>query len=150
MRGRYALLRLDGDPAMRQGFIRDIDPAGPAEQARRDCEEALRLRPQWIEPWHLAGLASMRRAEEHLAAGRFEEAGSCFRREIETLRHTIESWRADGSPSLAESIDVTTETVQVAETLAAICAMAPAERSAAYDDLRRRAPDAGLPALPRR
>jgi tetratricopeptide (TPR) repeat protein len=149
-RGRYALLRLSTDPPMREGFVREIDPAGPLESARRDYEEALRLRPEWLEPWHGAALASMGRGVEHLAAGRFDDAGACFRRAEAEFGEVVARWKAAGDPDLAGPIETSTDSAELAKSLAEICAMAPAERAKSYDELRRRIPGANLPDIPTR
>jgi len=149
-RGRYALLRLSTDPPMRDGFLRDVDAAGPLESARRDYEEALRLRPTWLEPWHGTALASMGRGTEHLAAGRFDDAAACFRRAGETFRHVVGMWRQSGDPALAGSIATSTDSADLADSLAEICSAAPADRQRRYEDLRRQLPGARLPDLPKR
>lgn len=148
-RGRYALLRLARDPPMRAGFVREIDAKAPLESARRDYEEAVRLRPQWLEPWHGTALASMGRALEHLGAGRFDEAAACLRRAEETFRHVAQRWTADGDPALAANVEAATESAELAGALAEICSLPPAERARQYGDLRSHVPGAGLPDLPK-
>lgn len=149
-RGRYALLRLSTDPPMRDGYVREVDAAGPLESARRDFEEALRLRPKWLEPWHGAALASMGRGVEHIAAGRFGDAATCLLRAETTFHEVVRMWKDAGDPLLADSIATSGDSADLARTLAEICAAPPAERERRYEDLRRELPGARLPDLPKR
>ncbi len=148
-RGRYALLRLNSDPSMKAGFVRDVDAAGPLESARRDFDEAVRLRPQWIEPWHGTAIASLGRGVEHLGAGRFGDAAACLRRAEEAFRRVAERWTEDGDPRLAANIETATGSGKLAAALAEICALPDDERATQYDDLRRLVPEARLPDLPK-
>jgi tetratricopeptide (TPR) repeat protein len=148
-RGRYALLRLNSDPAMKAGFARDVDAAGPLESARRDFEDAVRLRPQWIEPWHGAAIASLGRGVEHVAAGRFADAAACLRRADEAFRRVAERWTEDGDPRLAANIETAVGSGKLAGALAEICALPAEERAAQYEEFRRLVPEARLPDLPK-
>jgi tetratricopeptide (TPR) repeat protein len=149
-RGRYALLRLSTDPPMHDGFVRDVDAAGPLESARRDYEEAVRLRPQWLEPWHGTALASMGRGVELVGAGKFDEAAGRLTRAADAFRHVADAWRAAGDASLAPSIETARDNAEVAGALAAVCSAPAADRTARYEELRGRFPDARLPDLPLR
>lgn len=149
-RARYALLRLSGDPPMRAGFVREIDKAGPLEAAIRDAEEALRLRPQWLEPRQLLALASMGRGREHLAAGEFAEAARRFGRAAEALLDVAATWRAAGGEELADSAATNEENAALARALVHVCGLPPGERAREYEDLRRTAGAAMLPDLPKR
>lgn len=147
-RGRYALLRLNGDAAMRDGFLRDVDRAGPLEAARRDYEEALRLRPQWREPWDGVALASLGRGVEELAErGAFDAAGPMFRRAAEAFDHVVALLREDGDPLLAGNLAACEDQSRLASALAQACAAPATERAARYEDVRRRFAEAELPPL---
>lgn len=146
-RGRYALLRLGTDAALTEAFAREIAPEGPHEQARRDFEEAVRLRPGWLEPWHGLALASLSRGIEHLVAGRPQEAAARLARAEEAFERVTDGWRAAGDAALAPNIAASTASAALARELADLCSLPDAARVAAYESLRRREPDARLPPL---
>lgn len=149
-RGRYALLRLARDNAMRDGFLREVGADGPVERARLDLEEAVRLRQRWLGPWALLALASMQRAEEHFSAGRFPDAAIAFRRAQTCHIHVVDAWREMNESALQPNIEDSTDTAAFAGELAAIAELPPAERASRHEELRRNFPDARLPALPAR
>lgn len=148
-RGAYALQRLDTDAPMRAGFIREIDPEGPLAHACADYDRAVELRPEWTEPWHGTAIASQRRGVELMKEGRFGEAAPRLVRSHDAFVRVAGVWRADGDPELVPWIETAEDNGRLAEALAAICALPAADRTRAYEQLRRDTPDAALPDLPR-
>jgi len=148
-RGGYALRRLDGDPSMRAGFLREVDREGPLARACDDYDRAAELRPQWTEPWHGTAIASQRRGLELLMEGRYDEASARLARSRDAFDHVADVWRKDGDPALAPWIDLAEQNGRLAASLARICALPAADRARAYDELRREAAGANLPDLPK-
>ena len=148
-RGDYALRRLETDPPMRAGFVRDVDREGPLAHACADFDRAVALRPQWTEPWHGAAIASQRRGIELMTLGRFDEAAARLARSHEAFVRVAGAWRSDGAPALQPWIEIADENARFGEELARICAMPADARERAYEQLRRDASGANLPALPR-
>jgi hypothetical protein len=136
-RGRYALLRMHHDPSMRAGFVRDVDPAGPLEWARRDYEEALRLRPQWNELWNGVGMSSMGRAKQVYEQGDVTRAAALYRRAAEAFAHVTASLAGETAGSVVEFRDNAERAAAFAAAMADVCGLPPAERAARIAELRR-------------
>ena len=149
-RGSYALNRLDGDAPMRAGFVRDVDREGPLAHSCADYDKAVELRPQWIEPWHGAAIASQRRGLELMLGGRYAEAAPRLDRSREAFAHVASVWREDGDKALAPWIEMADDNGRLAASLARVCAAPDADRARVYDEVRRASPDAALPDLPPR
>src|SRR5262245_57884588 len=136
-RGDYALLRIFRDPPMRQGFVKDVDAAGPLEAARRDFEEAVRLRPSWPWPWEGLGHASLHRGIEHLFARRFAESAKAARRAREAFDHVALVMSEEHDPDLAEEIALARESGEIASAIANVADAPEDRRRSMYDALRK-------------
>jgi hypothetical protein len=147
-RGRYELLRLAQDPAMRAGFERDVDPVGPMEHARRDYEEALRLRPQWREPWDGVAISSSVLAAERYERGDVDGAAKLWRRAREAFRRLVGMLAREVAPELVQDRDLMADHAEAAAALVELCAAPAAERAARLEALRGRFDDAWLPKQP--
>lgn len=149
-RGRYALLRLSTDPAMRAGYVKEYDPKGPLPRALADFEEAARLRPKWREPWDGVGIASMGRAAEEFGRGDFAAAAAHYRRAREAFRRVVGMLASEIDPALVGSREMTADSAALAAALAEVCD-APAEsRAGRLEELRGKFEGAKLPELPTR
>ena len=148
-RGGYALRRLEDDPSMRAGCVREVDREGPLAHACADYDRAAELRPQWTEPWHGTAIASLRRGLELLMEARYPEAAARLERSREAYVHVAAAWRQDGDPALAEWVQLADDEARLAASLARVCTLPDAERARAYDELRREVPGANLPDLPK-
>ncbi len=149
-RAMYALNRLARDPPMRAGFVKDVDPAGPLEHARRDFEEALRLRPQWREPWDGVGIASIGCAGDAFERGDFADAATLFRRAHDAFHHVVGLLAKEIDPAIVGNREAVADNAALASALVDVCAAPPEARAARLADVKSRFGAAGIPELPKR
>ena len=133
---------------MTAGFVKEIDAKGPLDRARRDFEEAARLRPQWREPWDGVGIASMGCAGESFARGDFDGARALYVRAHDAFRKVVGMLANEIDPALVGNREMTAESAALATALAEVCAAPADARAAKLADVGRRFEGARLPSLP--